>query len=301
MVIPIPPHKLYTKDKHLSVTKLILFEGVPGSGKSTAASHLQEHLAKNGSAVPFWREGNFDHPADFEGVACLSETIYQGLLSRYPTRVDLFREHLRIQDANYLLWYRKLQHLHPDTFPQSLIDELSRFDVYDGLPVEDYCRLALRRWQDFVRSAEGSDEITLMECCFLQNPLTVMLARHNADPQAARKQIRELTDVIHSLNPLVIYLAPRNVRAGLEHVRAERPREWADFVTWYLTGQAFGKAHDLNGYEGVIQFYEMRQNLELDILKELSIPSLVIEHSGTDWDRCDREITSFVSRYLPGS
>jgi hypothetical protein len=102
------------------------------------------------------------------------------------------------------------------------------------------------------------------------------------------------------LNPLVIYLAPLSVRNVLEHVRAERPKEWADFVTWYITGQEYGKSHQLHGYDGVIQFYEMRQRLELDILKKLPIPSLVMEHEGRDWDRSDHEIVEFVCPHLIG-
>ena len=278
----------------MSKTKLIIFEGIPGSGKSTAATHLEEYLKSKGLTVRFWREGDFDHPADFEGIARLSEAEYQSLLSRFSELTKFFHEQLTIRGADYLLKYRKLQRDHPQDVPQSLVDELSRSDVYDGLPMEEYCRLALDRWRDFVNSAENSGQITLLECCFLQNPLTVMLARHDADPQLARKQIAGISDIIASLNSQVIYLHPRNVRAALEHVRAERPKEWADFVTWYLTGQAYGKSHDLQGYEGVIQFYEMRQILEVDILKRLSIPSLVLEHSGVDWESNDKAIIDFV-------
>jgi hypothetical protein len=282
----------------MSKTKLILLEGIPGSGKSTAATHLEEYLKAKGLTVRFWREGNFDHPADFEGIARLSEAEFRDLLSHYPPLTDLFHSQLTVRGADYLLKYRKLQQLHPQEMPVSLIDELSRYDVYDGLPVGEYCRLALDRWQDFQRASNESDEITLLECCFLQNPLTVMLARHDSDPQVARNQIATIAEIIKSLNPLVIYLHPHNVRAALEHVRAERPKEWADFVTWYLTGQAYGKAHDLYGYEGVIQFYEIRQKLEVGILKDLSIPSLVIQHSGADWNRIDREIVDFVAPHI---
>jgi hypothetical protein len=101
------------------------------------------------------------------------------------------------------------------------------------------------------------------------------------------------------LTPLVLYLKPHDVRTALLHVRQERPKEWADFVTWYLTGQAYGRAHCLEGYEGVIRFYEMRQALEVDLLHELPIRSQVIEHTGIEWDYCYREIIAFVSPYLP--
>lgn len=279
-------------------TKLILLEGIPGSGKSTAGVDLQRFLEEQGYRSTFWHEGDLDHPADFEGVACLTEMQFRDLLARHPSLAPLLEEQLTVRDGDYLLKYRKLQQLHPQQVPQELIDQLARYDVYDGLPMEDYCRLALQRWQDFVKTAEGSNEITILECCFLQNPLTVMLARHNADTETARRQVTSIARILKPLTPLVVYLSPRDVRAALLHVQAERPREWTDFVTWYLTGQAYGKANQLSGYEGVIQFYEMRQKLEAGLLARLPIRSKVIEQTGADWGRSQEKLTRFVSRNL---
>ena len=282
----------------MSSTKLILLEGIPGSGKSSAAAHLETFLKRMGLPVRFWHEGDFDNPADFEGVACLTTSQYRKLIIHHPGRARLLEEQLTVRGNDHLIKYRKLQSLYPEQIPSRLIVELSGYDVYDGLPMKDYCRLSLQRWQDFQTSAAQSDEITILECCFLQNPLTVMLARHNADPSLAREQIEKIARTIDPLKPLVLYLKPRDIRAALLHAREERPREWADFVTWYLTGQAYGEAHHLQGYEGVIQFYEMRQKLEVGLLNELSIRSRVIEHAGKNWDHCYREIMAFVSPYL---
>lgn len=281
-------------------SKLILLEGIPGSGKSTAAINLQSFLESNGIPSRFWREGDFDHPADFEGIARLSKASYQELISFHPELSELFEKYTSIRGDDYLLKYRKLQSLHPQQIDQSLMDELSRLDVYDGLPMEEYCRLALDRWQDFCKAAKDSDEVTMLECVYLQNPLTVMLARHDADPQIVRQQIERITDVVRDLNPLVIYLHPQNVEEALQHVRAERPKDWADFVIWYLTGQDYGKAHNLSGYEGVIQFYAMRQKLEVELLQSLPIHQTVIEHSGSEWERCNAEIVNFIQPFFLG-
>jgi len=279
-------------------SKLILLEGIPGSGKSTAAVALQNFLEGKGVPSRFWREGDFDHPADFEGVARLSNSQFEDLLLRYPELIELIQEHASIRGDDYLLQYRKIQHLYPEKVDSSFVDELSLLDIYDGLPMEEYCRLALDRWQDFCELMKVSDEVSLMECVYLQNPLTVLLARHDADPRAARQHIERLTDIIRDLNPLVIYLHPQDVRRTLLHVHAERPKEWADFVIGYLTGQKYGKAHHLSGYEGVIEFYEMRQKLEVEILHSLPIQQRVIEHSGDEWERCNKEMIDFVQPFL---
>ena len=285
-------------DRNMPGTKLILLEGIPGSGKSTAAAYLQNILETAGLPVRFWREGDFDNPADFEGIACLNTSQYRKLIAHHSGLARLLEEQLTVRGDDHLIKYRKLQSLYPKQIPSRLIVELSGYDVYDGLPMQDYCRLALQCWQDFQASAARSDEITILECCFLQNPLTVMLARHNADPDWAREQVRNISRIVEPLMPLVLYLKPREVRTALLHACEQRPREWADFVTWYLTGQAYGQAHHLQGYEGVIQFYEMRQALEMDLLHGLPTRSLVIEHTGTEWDDCYREIMAFVSPYL---
>ncbi len=276
-----------------SPAKLILIEGIPGSGKSSAGALVLNLLAQQGMAARFWREGDFDHPADFEGIAGLSPAHYRDLLAWHPDLSPLFQQYTTVRGADYLVSYRKLQHHHPAVMPHALRDELAQHDVYDGLPMADYCRLALDRWHDFGRAAAQSDTVSILECCLLQNPLTVLLARHNAGPQAARQHIANIAAIIQPLQPLIIYLAPRNVRATLDRVRAERSNQWADFVIWYLTGQAYGQTH-LGGWEGVVQFYEMRQRLEVELLAELPLRSLVIEHAGQEWARCNAEIAWVV-------
>ena len=281
-------------------SKLILLEGVPGSGKSTAGETLLRFFKDKDLRARFWREGDFEHPADFEGIACLNKSQFEDLVSRHTDLVELFQEHTSIRGDDFLLKYRKLQSSYPERIDQTLLDELSCLDVYDGLPMEDYCRLALDRWQDFGEMASKSDDVVILECCFLQNPLTGMFARHDAAPRVVTKQIEKITAIIRELDPLVIYLLPLDVKATLWHVHAERPKEWADFVIWYLTGQAYGGSHHLHGYEGVIQFYEMRQKFEVELLRRLPIEHLIVEHSGNEWERCDGEIRTFVSPFFLG-
>ena len=95
------------------------------------------------------------------------------------------------------------------------------------------------------------------------------------------------------LAPKLVYLARQDVAATLEAVRRERPPEWADFVTWYLTGQDYGKAHSLSGFDGVIAFYAMRQAVELDVLQALPLSSVVIADEG-NWETRYAALTSFL-------
>jgi thymidylate kinase len=55
-------------------TKLIVVEGIPGSGKTTTANFIKELLDERNISNQLFLEGDLNHPADFESVACLDET-----------------------------------------------------------------------------------------------------------------------------------------------------------------------------------------------------------------------------------
>lgn len=55
-------------------SKLILIEGLPGSGKSTTARLVHEILMQKGIESELFCEGDLDHPADYESVAFLRMT-----------------------------------------------------------------------------------------------------------------------------------------------------------------------------------------------------------------------------------
>lgn len=55
------------------ITKLYIIEGLPGSGKSTTARYVADCLLEQKIETTCYDEGNFEHPADYEFMACLTE------------------------------------------------------------------------------------------------------------------------------------------------------------------------------------------------------------------------------------
>ncbi len=274
------------------MSKLILIEGIPGSGKTSTARFVCERLEQQGRQPALFLEGDWNHPADYESVACLDQREYARLQRQFPAHVDFLSQHARLKNGEWFFSYRKMQQEHAEQAPEALFEALACFEIYD-LPAEKHQRLMRHGWQSFAARALDDDFTYVFECCFLQNPTTTLLARHNFPVEAVHRHIMGLADIIQPLQPRLIYLAPQNPRATLEEIRRERPQEWADYVSAYLTGQDYGKAHRLDGFEGVIQFYEMRQALELEFLPELPMPSLVMTDA-PDWDRRHQYIESFL-------
>ena len=69
-------------------TKLVLLEGIPGSGKSTTAHALQRQLAAMGTPHRWWYEGERGHPLyTFDDAASLNQTVAD-VFSGDPERVQ---------------------------------------------------------------------------------------------------------------------------------------------------------------------------------------------------------------------
>lgn len=273
-------------------SKLILIEGIPGSGKTTTAQFVAGWLEENEHHPALFLEGDWNHPADYESVACLSDPDFSQIQSQFPDQARLLTQHSQRLDGQWFIKYRQLKHENEDLVPDELLQVLSQFEIYE-LPAEKHIHLLQERWRRFTAQAAAEDKVYVFECCFLQNPFTTLLAKHNLHLEAIHHHIFALTRIVKCLNPKLIYLVQNDVRKTLSDIRRKRPQGWADFVTWYLTEGEYGSAHKLAGYEGVIEFYTRRQALELELLPVLPLPSLVLSDAD-DWEKRYNDIEDFL-------
>jgi hypothetical protein len=275
-------------------TKLVIVEGIPGSGKTTTAQFVRDWYDQQGAIPHLYLEGDLNHPADYESVACLDQNEYTGLIARHGEQKALLEHSVDVKGHDSFFSYRKLKNEYGDQVPEALLTELARYDVYE-LPLEKYTRLIMDRWAEFLSRSVGQDEVYIFECCFLQNPLTTLIGRHNSDISAAQATIAQLARLIERFYPVLIYLKPGNVRETLSRVAQTRPQTWVDFLIFYFTRQGYGQAHGLQGFDGVVQFYEMRQAIELDISTRLAWPKLLIDNPDGNWPQHYEQIAGFLA------
>jgi hypothetical protein len=267
----------------MSGCRLVLIEGIPGSGKSTIARKVQQQLKRQGRGYRLVSEGDPRHPADFESVSCLTPDAFAQLLDQYPGQRSLLQQVSLRREGTVLLSYGVLLQEHGSVIPRSLVETLAQVDVYEQEP-EVFSALLRSRWQE----CAVSDIPSIFECCFLQNPLTKLLARHALPEEAVLEHLLEISRTILPLQPCLFYLERSDVRGSLEQAASERPPQWAEFVIRYLTDGPFGRKHHLKqDLSGVIEFYRFRQELELKLLKKLPFPALVIPDRGSWQQRLD--------------
>lgn len=280
----------------MASTKLILVEGIPGSGKTTTAGFVARWLAARGIPTALFLEGNSDHPADFESIARLDEREFAALLARFPVQASLLKRAARVDGGDHFFRYRDLQDAHPH-LPDMLFTALASYEIYE-LPAATFQRLLRRRWQQFAATAASGDTTYIFECAFLQNPLTMMLGRHDETPAAAGTLVLDLASIVQPLAPRWLYLDPGDVRATLASVAQTRPPEWLEFVIAYHTRQGHGRAQGWRGFDGLVCFYEMRRAVELALLPRLPFPGLLLHHmawADRTWAENEERIASFLT------
>jgi hypothetical protein len=269
----------------MTTSKLYIVEGIPGSGKTTTATWLAEKLNEQGKIANLYLEGDPKHPADYESVACLNEDQITELEKNYP----FIRTYAAHKDKWFFIPYASFSESNPD-----IHNVLQKFDVYE-LSVADYCEVTLMRWQEFAELAEAEEKVYVLECCFLQNPFTFLLAKHNVAKEEIFLHIAKIAKRIHKLNPVILYFEQDNIKESFGRVRKERSEDWFQFITWYYTEQGYGQPRGIAGETGVLQFLEDRKALEKEYLQQLPISSLIVNNSNFDWDKCKEDILSFIS------
>ena len=264
------------------MTKLYLFEGLPCSGKSTTAKAAARQLEEAGKQVLYFDEGTGNHPADYEFHSCLDAEALQSLDASLREKV------LRQGHETRTGFIVPLS-----DFSQEELQVLLPYKIYDFLPWEREKPLMLERWKEFVQRAMAEDTIYVFNCVFLQNPMCETMMRFDFSPDASFSYICQLRDIIRPLNPKLVYLKNDSIADSV--LLASREREgWLDSVIDYHVHGGYGRRVGAQGFGGYIACLEERQRRELDILKRLGIPALILDNPQENWRLSYEKIRSFL-------
>ena len=107
-------------------TKLILFEGLPSTGKSTTAEITKEILDEMNIDNKLFLEGNLEHPADYDGVAYFTESQFKILRNKYNKYKQFINKITEKREDGYFISYIKRIKEYGDNFPKELFKEIKK-------------------------------------------------------------------------------------------------------------------------------------------------------------------------------
>lgn len=233
--------------------RLWLIEGLPGSGKSTAAETLRDMKAGK-----FYSEVDVSHPVDMHDVYWVEDQPSHGTI-------------LDEIESGWLVRYDEGE-------------ERIGTDVYE-LPFTLHTRIMCERWRRYVKKLEQEERDVIFECALLQNPFTIGMVAQDVPLEDVEAYIREISDILKPIDPTIVYLELHDVTRIFPIVYDERPIEWQHGFVEYYTNGAYGLKRSLVGVSGTITILEERQRRELDLLDRLPIRHVRIRND----ERCSLE------------
>lgn len=257
-------------------TKLILVEGLPGSGKSTTASLIHEIIQAHHVDAELFTEGNLDHPADYEGAACFTKDEFDQLLTDSGELKEVFLNQSRQRGTEFILPYRKIQNEYG--FSDDLLSAISQKDIYE-LPFERNMELITDKWGDFTEKALTGSKTYIFECCFIQNPITIGMVKYGEPKEKVMNYVNRLADAIEPLHPILFYVEQDNLAFSFKKAIQERPTEWSTGFIEYYTNQGYGKQHQQQGLEGTLKVLEARRALEGEIFETIRFKKELLNNS----------------------
>jgi deoxyadenosine/deoxycytidine kinase len=265
-------------------TKLILIEGLPGSGKTTVAELVHQLLKRQGLNVHLFVEGNLDHPADFDGVAFYDENEYERLLKEFPDYQQMLRNNVVMKGNGCFIPYVKMNDKYGEQISDQLFNEVFTHDIYE-LSFEKNVDLITERWKEFGNKATHENKLYVFECCFIQNPLTIGLVKYNRSPEEVARYVSGLAEAVKDLNPLLIYVDQSNLEFSLKKAIDERPEAWSEGFVDYYTKQDYGKSQNLCGVNGTIRVLEAMKLAGKRIYDTLDIEKVWFDNSQFDLNK----------------
>lgn len=242
-------------------TKLILIEGLPGSGKTTVAELVHQLLKEQGLDAHLFLEGNLDHPADFDGVAFYGEDDYKGLLREFPNYKQMLKNNVVMKENGCFIPYVKMKDKYGKQIPDQLFNEIFSHDIYE-LSFEKNVELITERWRVFDKNALHENKPYVFECCFMQNPLTIGLVKYNKSLEEVLDYVLGLAETVKDLNPLLIYVDQSNLEYSFKRALDERSEAWSEGFVDYYTKQGYGKSRNLCGVDGTLKVLEAMKLVE---------------------------------------
>lgn len=263
-------------------TKLVMVEGIPGSGKTTFAKRIADYYTHRGVQTRLYLEGD-SHPADLAWQACIPAEQADRILAPYAALRDDIDRHTRYSEGYAVVAYTKVQ-----TDNYAFYQDMERFEACDNRASMDvYQDLHLKRWAAFGKESREQDELTVFECAFFQNHLSELMHFRLFDRDKMKPYFLELLRTVEQLNPVLVYLSQPDIRETVERVARQRVSEhgnWIDAFIQYSENSPYGKAHGIKGLDGAVRCLEERKRMERELLRVLPLQTILVENSDYNWE-----------------
>ncbi len=272
--------------------RLIILEGLPGTGKSTNSFKLYEQLIFNGKKADWIHEVSQPHPVLFFTESCMTKEEYRNFKAKYPEVAELLDEVAEFRETTVGIDQDAVSRRWKDAGEQAWYQELLQYDAFPT-ELDRYELQALEKWVAFAKkAAEEEDTIFILDSSLFQYQIFTYLLKA-APYDRLEAFVRKIAECIKPLAPLLIYLYREHTEDSIAYMREQRGEQ--NLVSTWERDQ--GELYYQNKQKDVTAFYDFLKDYAADaeaLFEVLQFDKRKIEISQNDWKAYEDEMLGLL-------
>ena len=273
------------------MNRVILLEGLPGTGKTANSYRLFEQLARNGRDVRWVHEVSQPHPTLFFTEACLTKEEYRLFTEKYPEAAGLLGSIAEVRAATVGIDYLTAARRMPGQENAAWYRELLQYDAM-AFPLERYEPAALEKWEAFVNAALRNDTVFILDSAIFQYQIFTFLL-NGADYQRLAKFVRGVMKMLRPLRPALIYLYREKTEDSIAFIEKQRGMKDLESIWERDRERPYyrNKQQDVTAYFDFLKDYA---DCAARLYGESGCDKLSIEITAQAWDAYEAEMLRFL-------
>ncbi|MCL2351761.1 MAG: hypothetical protein FWC55_04425 [Firmicutes bacterium] len=274
------------------MTRLIMLEGLPGTGKTTNSAFLQIQLERNGYGADWIHEVSRPQPLLFFGEACLTDGEYEAFSRTYPEAARVFGRIAVFLKNRVWIDLPEAEWNYLGLIGEDAFRALKEFDAWT-VPLVKYKTLALERWAYFTEKAlRDADTIYILDSAVFQAQIFWFLL-NNEPYEDLERFVGQLLDIVRPLNPCLIYFYRDDPEATVGFLEKTRGIQCLQDI-WERDKSKPYYRDKPAGAEGFRRFLRDYAAAAKKLFESAGCGKLAVEISEGDWPRYEDGLLSFL-------
>ena len=273
------------------MNRLIMLEGLPGTGKTTNSYKLFEQLVRNERDVRWLHEVSQPHPTLFFSEACLTKEEYRLFIEKYPEAAEMLNSIAEVRTTTVGIDYLTAARRLPGQEKAAWYQELLQYDAMD-FSLERYEPAAYEKWEAFVNKALQNDTVYILDSSIFQYQIFTFLLSWAGYMRLAGF-VRRIMDMLKPLQPALIYLYRQNTDDSIAFIEKQRgPKDLE--ATWERDKD---RPYYQNKQQDVTAFFDFLRDYAdyaSKLFEESECKKIKIEITEQDWRCYEVEMLRFV-------
>lgn len=272
-------------------TKLVMLEGLPGTGKTTNAHFLLMQLELSKNSTKWIHEVARPHPVLFFNEACMTYGEYYSFLGTHPQCEQVLNHIAAFRKNTVGIDLYELQWNHINSIGMGAFQYLQEFDAWK-FPVNKQVEISLDKWAYFVEKALEKEDICILDSSIFQFQIFTFLFK-NTPYTELQDFIQKLIYIIKPLNPNLIYFYRDNVDDTIDFLEKLRGSHFMEDI-WERDKSEPYYSDKPKGAEGQRCFLKDYASIAKRLFDMADCRKTAIEITKQDWVNYENKMLSFL-------